>query len=418
MLLKNLKYTAVLALVLLGCLLLSACGTPAPSGMYHPVDTEKYVNGVDNFTFSVPEDFTVTMSSNMLAAVNGDISFTVQTRHSDYYYKGGLEENYKELKNQLTALYGDYTETKNTEVTVADRPALRVDYRLTVAGTSCGYVQYLFYNGTTAFYLFTYSYKTESADEALLQSVLETVSFDSANPILPEGFKVVANATAESLRSDKYLLYCPDEWVFDNTLGQICMRVPSSSIISNISLNEITFSDTLASYVTDYTSKVAPGIVWAEGMEDDLEKYILASLYQMAETLPEFKIGTVTEEEDGEDGDLPAYKEFNKDELVASSGQIVQTLTSKQKILVYYVDFSARLADHKDHGSGGLFDTGKTEEEENGPASALYSFRQCFIVKDGTLYFFTYTASPSQFNTQLEDFDKVIDNFELIEKKK
>ena len=151
--LKNVKYTAVLAVLVLACLLLSACGTPAPSGMYHPADTEKSVNGVENFTFAVPEDFTVTMSSNMLAAVKGDVSFTVQTRHSDYHYKGGLEENYKELKNQLTALYGEYTETKNAEVTVAGNPALRVDYSLTVAGQQMGYVQYLFYNGTTAFYL-------------------------------------------------------------------------------------------------------------------------------------------------------------------------------------------------------------------------------------------------------------------------
>ena len=74
---KCVKRTVVLAFVLLACLLLSACGTPAPSGMFHPLDTEKYVSGVENFAFSVPEDFDVTMSSNMLAAVKDKTSFTV-----------------------------------------------------------------------------------------------------------------------------------------------------------------------------------------------------------------------------------------------------------------------------------------------------------------------------------------------------
>ena len=169
-------------------------------------------------------------------------------------------------------------------------------------------------------------------------------------------------------------------------------------------------------YVANYTAMVAPDIVWAEGMTDELEKYMLASLYQMSESLPELKIGTVSSSEDDEES--ISYTEFAKDTLVANKGQILQTMTSKQKLLVYYVDFSARLADHKDHGSGGLFETNSSTEQESGPATAVYCFRQCFIVKDGYLYFFTYTASADQFDTQLEDFQKVIDNFELTESKK
>jgi hypothetical protein len=57
------------------------------------------------------------------------------------------------------------------------------------------------------------------------------------------------------------------------------------------------------------------------------------------------------------------------------------------------------------------------EEEEEKIPTARYCFRQYFLVKDGYLYFFTYTASPDQFNTQLEDFEKVIDNFEFVETK-
>ncbi|MBQ8911249.1 MAG: hypothetical protein IJY89_01600 [Clostridia bacterium] len=413
---KCVKRTVVLAFVLLACLLLSACGTPAPSGMFHPLDTEKYVSGVENFAFSVPEDFDVTMSSNMLAAVKDKTSFTVQTRHSDYYYKGGLKENYKELKEQLTALYGEYTEKETADLTVAGQAALRVEYELTVAGQHCGYIQYLFYNGTTAFYLFTYSFEPGKADEALLKSVLDTVTFDTKSPIIPEGFKAVENATAKSLSSDRYLLYCPDEWVFDNSLGQICMRVPSSSIISNISLNEVKLSSSFAEYADSYAGDVAPDLDLSE-VEDPMERYILATLYSMTEALPEMKIGTIAATEEGtEDDGIPEHQQIAKEDLLSKKGAVIQTKTSKQKQLFYYVDFSAKLSDHTDHGSGGLFGTPSTEEEKDELPTARYCFRQCFIVKDGYLYFFTYTASPDQFSVQLEDFDKVIDNFEFIEK--
>ena len=290
------KTLAVLAVLLLLSTLFAACGTPAPSGMYHPLDTEEYVNGVKDFAFAVPEGYEVTISSNMLAAVGEKDSFSVQTRHSDYYYQNGLEENYKELKKQLTALYGDFEEKKTADLTVAEQNALRVDYELTVAGVACGYTQYLFYRDTTAFYLFTYTYEPGKADEQLLKSVLDTISFTPDTFSAPKGFKRVENAAAESLSSDRYLLYCPDEWIFDNTLGQICIRVPSSAIISSISLNEQKLEGSFADYAEDYAKQVAPDAARGEGELSAMEKYMLATLYQMSEVLPEFKLHTVTGE--------------------------------------------------------------------------------------------------------------------------
>ena len=412
------KTLAVLAVLLLLSTLFAACGTPAPSGMYHPLDTEEYVNGVKDFAFAVPEGYEVTISSNMLAAVGEKDSFSVQTRHSDYYYQNGLEENYKELKKQLTALYGDFEEKKTADLTVAEQNALRVDYELTVAGVACGYTQYLFYRDTTAFYLFTYTYEPGKADEQLLKSVLDTISFTPDTFSAPKGYKRVENAAAESLSSDRYLLYCPDEWIFDNTLGQICIRVPSSTIISSISLNEQKLEGSFADYAEGYAKQVAPDAVWGEGELSAMEKYMLATLYQMSEVLPEFKLHTVTGEEEEDEGEEQplSYTEIKKEDLVSMKDAFLQTLTTDQGIKFSYVDFCATLSDHKAHGSGGLFVQGTESEDEDEAKTAVYSFRQYFVVKDGYLYFFTYTASLDQYKTQLEDAEKVIDNFEFIEK--
>ncbi|MBQ7847074.1 MAG: hypothetical protein IJ344_02200 [Clostridia bacterium] len=412
------KKSAILVFALLLCLLITSCGAPAPSGMFHPTDAEDYVNGVENFSISVPEGYTVTMSSNMLAAVAEGSSFSVQTRHSDYYYQGGLEENYKELKSQLTALYGEYTEKKTADLTVADQPALRVEYELTVANVACGYIQYLFYKDTSVFYLFTYSFTPGTADEALLKSVLETITFDAATPKVPEGFRAVQNAEADKLTNDRYFLYCPDEWVFDTSLGQVYMRVPSSTIISNISFVEVKLDGTFADYAAAYAQKTAPELDWGEGKIESMERYILATLYQMSGTLPEFKIHTLNlEEEEESEEEALTYEEIAKDKLLSKKDSILQTFTNDYDVHFTYVDFTATLSDHKAHGSGGLFETGAAEEEKDDTLpTAQYAFRQYFTVKDGYLYFFTYTTSLDQFENQKEDMEKVLKNFEFVEK--
>ena len=396
----RMRFVALFAALSFAVALLCACGAPAPTGMYAPSDAEEYKTGVEDIVFSVPSDYTVTMSSNMLAAKNGGSSFSIQCRHSDYVYND-LKKNYEELKAQLTALYGAYEETLKEDAKVAGREALEARYDLTVAGRECSYIQYLFYGEDTKFYLFTYCTDKGQTDEGLLSSVLETVSFDKENYQAPAGRRVVENAQGDLLHTDRYELYCPDEWVFDLSLGMVCMRVPAATILSNISFAEIEEGGDPAAFVSDYAASVS-----SLDVSDltPLEGYILSSVDQMYGSLTDFKLSTISEEDAA-----PA-----REELKAKKDCFLQTYTNESGVLFTFIDFKASLPDHTSHGSGGLFVESGEESETAAIENKPYHIRQYFTEKDGYIYLFTYTASEEYFDAQYEDAYKVIKNFAYV----
>ena len=404
----KIRFIALFLLTATALSLLCACGTPAPTGMYAPQDAEKYKTGVEDVIFSVPEDYKVTMSSNMLAAEKGGSSFSIQCRHGDYVYTNNekLKTNYSELKAQLTSLYGAYEETLKEDVEVAKQDALEARYDLTVAGRDCSYVQYFFYGENSKFYLFTYCTDKGQTDDKLLSEVLATVSFDKKDYKAPTGWRAVENAESDVLATDRYQLYCPKEWVFDLSLGMVCMRVPASTILSNISFAEIGTGNDLAAFVSDYAKSVSSLDV--SGLAP-LEGYILSSVDQMRSSLSDFRLYTANEE----DGALPADID-----LTADKDKFLQTYTNEQGVIFRFIDFTASLPDHASHGSGGLFvgyegQTDVTAEIEKKP----YHIRQYFTEKDGYIYLFTYTASEEYFKAQYEDAFKVIKNFAFVSEK-
>ena len=395
------RQTAFVLLAVMALSVFSACGTPAPSGMYAPADGENYRQGVENIIFALPEEYTVTMSANVLAGKGsqGD-SFSVQCRHSDYVY-GDLKKNYGELKAQLTGLYGDYEETLTEGKTVAEQEALEARYSLTISDVTNRYVQYLFYN-EKSFYLFTYTAASDAVDEDLLSKVLATVSFDKENFVAPDGYKAVENATVDAVSSDRYLLFCPDEWILDTSLGMICMRVPSSTILSNISFTGTEVKD-LAAFADGYAEKYAKEAD-ISGVTS-LEKYILASAYRMFGNLKDYTLVTTTGDE-----------KVTAENLAARKDSFIVREENDAKLSYSYIDFTASLSAANAHGSGSLFleyeenDTTKTELQ-------TYKFRQYYLYANGYLYLFTYTATEDRFEEQLSDAGKVVKNFELVEEK-
>ncbi len=397
---RFIKQTAFVLLVVLVLGMFSACGTPAPTGMYAPSDSEEYRQGVENIIFALPEEYTVTMSANILAGkgATGD-SFSIQCRHSDYVY-GNLEKNYEELKAQLTGLYGDYEETLTEGKTVAEKSALEARYTLNISGVAYSYIQYLFYNESN-FYLFTYTTTPGAESEELLAAVLATVSFDKENFTAPDGYKAVENATVEVVSNDRYLLFCPDEWIIDTSLGMICMRVPSSTILSNISFTETEVKD-LVAFANDYAEKYANEAEFGE--VNALEKYILATAYRMFGSLKDYTLITTNGEEKVTDENLAALKD-----------SFIIKEENDAKLIYSYIDFTASLSAANAHGSGSLF----LEYEENDTTKKelqTYKFRQYYLYADGYLYLFTYTATEDRFDEQLSDAKKVVKNFELTEK--
>ncbi len=387
-----------------------ACGTAAPSGMYDPRDAEEYRAGVEEAIFAVPENYTVTMSSNMLAARGEKDSFSLQCRHSDYYY-GDLRKNYNELKNELVGLYGAYEESfGGEEITVAGNKALEVRYSLTIAAREYSYVQYLFYLNRSRFFLFTYTAPKGEENEELLQKVLGTVSLQKEGFTVPAGYRAVENARANLLLSDRYMLYCPDQWIFDLSLGQICMRVPSSKILSNISFYEVDAKGDFSKYVKEYSAAAAPGV--DVSTLNDLEGYIVSSVYQMMGSFRDMNLTVIASE--GEEN----TKSPTAEELVARRGDYIQVYTSDNELTFSFIDFTVSLPDHNAHGSGGLFVSSENGENDRNkgdkieePEFIKYRIRQYFIYHDGYLYFFNYMASESRFDEQYEDAFKVIKNF-------
>ncbi len=411
--------SAVLATFMLTSVL-CACGAPAPAGMYDPVDGDKYKTGVENAIFAVPSEYTVTMSSNMLAAKGNRDSFSLQCRHSDYYY-GDLYKNYRELKKELVGLYGEYEETFREDVQVAGTNALEVRYDLTVAGEEYSYVQYFFYFKNSRFFLFTYCAPKNEIDEKLLSDVLNTLCLEKQNYTVPNGYRAVENAQADSLLSNRYSLYCPDKWIFDFSLGQICMRVPSKTILSNVTFNEIAVGQSFEGYVSNYAARVAPGLE-VDSLAP-LEGYMVASLYQMYGVLKDFSVVSV-ETKDSSEGKETEKEEGDKeqkitaDTLLTDKNRYLQTYTNKEGLTFLYVEFTANLPDHAAHGSGGLFvdsQSGQENEKDDQTVLTDYRFRQYFIFENGYLYIFTYTATESRFKEQYEDAFKVIQNFSFTD---
>ena len=408
---KNIrKAAALLAALLTLTSALISCGAPAPSGMYAPVDAMKYVEGVENAIFSVPEDYAVTMSSNTLAAKKDSSVFSLQCRHSDYYY-GSLKKNYEELKSQLLGLYGSYTEEMNDERTVAGQKALEVRYSLTVSGEQTDYVQYFFYEGRQHFYLFTYSEKAGQIDEQLLQRVLETVSLVREGYTPPSGFRAVQNAEADKIDFDRYELYIPDDWILDTSAGQICMRVPSSKTVSTIMFHEIDGGEDLEKLVSDYAAKFAPSEDF--GRAGVLEKYILTNVYRMIGEFKDFKIVVSS------DGSA-SETELSKSSYLARREEYLQTYTNDDRRAFSYIEYTAKFSDFYDHGSGGLFvdssRIARDEEEGNLNISpeavyADYRVRQYFVRSANRIYFFTYVSTTGAFKNQEADAVKVVKNF-------
>ena len=160
-----------------------------------------------------------------------------------------------------------------------------------MSGREVKYVQYLFYKGKQ-FYLFTYSTKGET-NESLLEEVLQTVAFGKENYKVPEGFRAVRNAEADQINSDRYELYCPDEWILDTSLGQISMRVPSSKVISGVVFNEIDLGEKPQDYIDRYKEKVASDFLFGTEVTG-LEEYICATVAQFSTELKDFQLRNVS----------------------------------------------------------------------------------------------------------------------------
>ena len=385
---------------------LSSCGAPAPGGMYAPVDAEKYIEGVEHAIFSVPQDYTVKMSSNTLSAIKERSAFSLQCRHSDYYY-GDLRKNYTELKSQLLGLYGNYSETLKEGVKVADKEALEARYTLHISGEEIDYVQYFFYEGSAQFYLFTYSAPTGGIDEDLLTKVLGTVALSRENYTPPQGYRAVQNAEADAISFDEYEIYIPDDWILDTSAGQICMRVPSSRTVSTILFHEVGGKD-LAAYVDAYAVQYASDLDLSG--YTPTEKYILASVRRMMREFKDFKIVTVS---DGSEKDT----ELTLPTMLSLKDEYLQVYTNASELRFTYIEFTASLTDFYSHGSGSLFaDRDNAASSVGRVAEAEYAASrvgQYFIRRGEKLYFFTYLSTTGAFKSQEPDALKVVKNFVL-----
>ena len=409
---KKKTVTGILAVILGACTLLSclcSCDAPAPAGMYAPVDAEEYVEGVEDVIFSVPEEYRVTMSSNMLAAVGKEDTFSLQCRHSDYYYRD-LEKNYVELKKELVGLYGQYEEVLEKDCTVAEQNALCARYSLKISGIEVKYVQYLFYKGKQ-FYLFTYSTKGET-NESLLEEVLQTVAFGKENYKVPEGFRAVRNAEADQINSDRYELYCPDEWILDTSLGQISMRVPSSKVISGVVFNEIDLGEKPQDYIDRYKEKVASDFLFGTEVTG-LEEYICATVAQFSTELKDFKLRNVSP--DGSE----QIVEIEKSTILSRREEYLKAYTNEDQLIFSYIEYTAKLSDFDSHGSGSLFhDPSNDETEDSTKAEPIYEdyrVRQYFLLNGRYLYLFTCVSAEETFQNQEDDMVRVVKNFVLKE---
>ena len=405
--------TGILTEILGVCVLLSclcSCSAPAPAGMYAPVDANKYVEGVEDVIFSVPEAYRITMSSNMLAAVGKEDSFSLQCRHSDYYYKD-LEKNYVELKKELVGFYGQYEEVLEKDCAVAEQSALCARYCLRISGKEIKYVQYLFYKGKQ-FYLFTYSTQGE-INELLLEEVLQTITFGKEDYNAPDGFRAVRNAEADQINSDRYELYCPDEWILDTSLGQISMRVPSSQVISSVIFNEIDLGQKPQDYIDRYKEEVAPDFLFGTEVTG-LEKYICATVAQFSTVLKDFKLRNVSP--DGNEQTV----EIEKSTLLSRREEYLKTYTNEDQLIFSYIEYTAKLSDFDSHGSGSLFrDPSGNEAEDSSkmvePVYEDYRVRQYFLLNGKYLYLFTCVSAEETFQNQEDDMVRVVKNFVLKE---
>lgn len=399
------KITVAVLLLIMTAGVAASCNASAPRGMYNLKDKEKFLEGVEDVIFSVPEDFKVTMASNMLAATREKESFSLQCRHADYYYKAGLKENYNELKAQLVALYGEYEEVLTDDgQSVAGKDALKAEYCLKIGETEYSYTQYLFYNGTKHFYLFTYCAPKGEENGALLKNVLDTISFEKKTYQAPAGYRTVENAEADSIALDRYEIFCPDKWIVDMSGGILCFRVPSSSILSNITFSELGEGKDLDKYITDYCTKVAPGLDLSE-KGSDTEKYIAASVYRMTEQLKDFKL--ILSDKD--------TAKVEKEDLLKNADKYMGLYKNANDITLYYIDFTASLSDFAAHGSGSLFSDSSSNDNSGKPSYQTYKFRQYFVSHNDYLYLFTYTATEDRFKEQFEDAEKVVQYFYLEE---
>lgn len=397
---------ALLLLCALLSALLCACGAPAPSGMYAPVDAKHYIEGVETAVFSVPEDYTVTMSSNTLTAEKGQNVFSLQCRHSDYYYNN-LKANYTELKNQLLGLYGGFKEELSREKTVAGQKALEARYTLEISGERFDYVQYFFYGGKEHLYLFTCSAPEGQIDGELLSNVLATVSLERENYTPPAGYKAVLNASARALLSDGYELYIPDDWIFDTSMGQVCMRVPSSGNISTVMFHELESSD-LRGYTAGYAEKYAKDITLPE---DPVARYIVASVYRMTKEYKGFRLLVGS-------GDGAHLTDLSKSDVSSLYKEYLQTYTGESGLTFTYIEYTAQFNDFTSHGSGGLFvDVSKIAPDDGSDVVdaeaeyADYHVRQYFLRNGEHLYLFTYLSAESTFKNQENDAVKVVKTF-------
>ena len=409
---KTLRAFAALLLAAL-CLLAASCGVAAPSGMFAPEENEgKYVEGVEHAIFAVPEDYTVTMSSNTLAALRGQSVFSLQCRHSDYYYtdaegKPNLDKNFEELRAQLISLYGDFTAKLDRTAEVAGQKALAARYSLEISGEKFDYAQYFFYEADRQFYLFTYSSPAGTLDEELLSKVLSSVSLDKEHYTAPDGMKAVENATVEKISFDRYEIYIPDDWILDTTAGQICMRVPSSRTFATVMFHEIDCGGSLKDYTDAYAEKFAAGVDL--GSVQPLEKYILASVYRMMKEYKDFRIVT-----DAEKTDSP--QELSRSDFLTLKDDYLMARTTGEKVEFNYIEYTATLANFNKHSSGGLFSTGGDDSE---PEELPYRIRQYFTYKGDKIYLITYIAKTKAdsgtdaFPVYESDALKVVDNFVL-----
>ena len=405
---KAMKVLALLLVFAAACALLAACGAPAPAGMYAPVDAMKYVEGVEHAIFSVPEDYAVTMSSNTLAAVKGQSVFSLQCRHSDYVYSS-LKMNYEELKSQLLGLYGDYEETLDYDCKVAGQKALEARYTLHISGEDFDYVQYFFYEGSSQFYLFTYSEPSGKLDETLLKQVVDTVRLERENYTSPAGMKPVQNATVEQISSDTFELYIPDDWILDTSSGRVCMRVPSKNTVSSILFDIVEVED-LQKYVDGYAAQFASDTDLSGC--GPLDKYILASVRRMIREYKDFKVVTDV-------SDTSKTTELtNSSTMMTLKDSFLLTYTSAENVEFTYIEYTAKLGDFNDHGSGGLFmdaSNSKKADESTAPSAEetriVYRIRQYFTRKGNTLYFITYLSTDASFKNMENDAIKVVKNF-------
>lgn len=403
---RKMRMLAVGAAVLTLLCFLASCGAPAPSGMYAPADAKNYVEGVEHAVFSVPEDYTVTMSSNTLTAEKGESVFSLQCRHSDYYY-GNLKANYEELKDQLLGLYGNYSEELTRGKKVAGQDALEVRYSLTISGKKIDFVQYFFYEGTEHFYLFTCSAPTGQIDEALLEKVVGSVALSREGYAPPEGCKAVLNAEARALLGDGYEIYIPDDWIFDTSMGQVCMRVPSSNTISTVMFHEIRTED-LRAFSAAYAEEYAPDLSLPA---DPVSRYVAASVNRMRSEYKDFKILVGA-------GDEEKLTDLSRTEVSTLQDDYLLSFTSDEGRTFTYIEYTAQLNDFTSHGSGGLFvDSERIKKDDGSPVVdskenyAEYRVRQYFTRHGNTLYFFTYLSLSSTFRNQEQDAVKVVRNF-------